>query len=77
MVRRPDRGRALRRHEHRPVAAAASAAPGQLPEYAGALLGGFLLSFAFDIASGGWWFTLFTATGAARTMSSWTRRSPA
>jgi hypothetical protein len=41
------------------------------------LLGGFLLSFAFDIASGGWWFTLFTATGAARTMSSWTRRSPA
>ncbi|MDD7814592.1 GlsB/YeaQ/YmgE family stress response membrane protein [Mycobacterium sp. CSUR Q5927] len=28
----------------------------------GALLGGFLLSFAFDTASGGWWFTLFTAT---------------
>lgn len=28
----------------------------------GALLGGFLLSFKFDTASGGWWFTLFTAT---------------
>jgi len=28
----------------------------------GALLGGFLLSFRFDTASGGWWFTLFTAT---------------
>ncbi|MEO6793011.1 MAG: GlsB/YeaQ/YmgE family stress response membrane protein [Mycobacterium sp.] len=28
----------------------------------GALLGGFLLSFAFDTAAGGWWFTLFTAT---------------
>lgn len=28
----------------------------------GALLGGFLLSFTFDTASGGWWFTLFTAT---------------
>lgn len=27
----------------------------------GALLGGFLLSFAFDTASGGWWFTFFTA----------------
>ena len=28
----------------------------------GALLGGFLLSFVVDTASGGWWFTLFTAT---------------
>jgi uncharacterized membrane protein YeaQ/YmgE (transglycosylase-associated protein family) len=28
---------------------------------AGALVGGFLLSFVFDTASGGWWFTLFTA----------------
>lgn len=28
---------------------------------AGALLGGFLMSFAFDTASGGWWFTFFTA----------------
>jgi uncharacterized membrane protein YeaQ/YmgE (transglycosylase-associated protein family) len=27
----------------------------------GAFLGGFLLSFAFDTASGGWWFTFFTA----------------
>ena len=27
----------------------------------GALLGGFLLSFFVDTASGGWWFTLFTA----------------
>ena len=27
----------------------------------GALVGGFLLSFAFDTAEGGWWFTLFTA----------------
>lgn len=27
----------------------------------GALLGGFLLSFFLDTASGGWWFTLFTA----------------
>lgn len=27
----------------------------------GALLGGFLLSFAFDTASAGWWFTFFTA----------------
>ncbi|MDP7701934.1 MULTISPECIES: GlsB/YeaQ/YmgE family stress response membrane protein [unclassified Mycobacterium] len=27
----------------------------------GALIGGFLLSFAFDTASGGWWFTFFTA----------------
>ena len=27
----------------------------------GALLGGWLLSFAFDTASGGWWFTFFTA----------------
>ncbi|WP_026919288.1 GlsB/YeaQ/YmgE family stress response membrane protein [Gordonia shandongensis] len=27
----------------------------------GALLGGFLLSFAFDTAGGGWWFTFFTA----------------
>lgn len=27
----------------------------------GALIGGFLLSFAVDTASGGWWFTLFTA----------------
>lgn len=27
----------------------------------GALLGGFLLSFAFDTASGGWFFTFFTA----------------
>jgi uncharacterized membrane protein YeaQ/YmgE (transglycosylase-associated protein family) len=27
----------------------------------GALVGGFLLSFAFDTASGGWWFTLFAA----------------
>lgn len=27
----------------------------------GALLGGFLLSFVVDTASGGWWFTLFTA----------------
>lgn len=28
----------------------------------GALIGGFLLSFRYDTASGGWWFTLFTAT---------------
>jgi uncharacterized membrane protein YeaQ/YmgE (transglycosylase-associated protein family) len=28
---------------------------------AGALIGGFLLSFVVDTASGGWWFTLFTA----------------
>ncbi|GAC70228.1 GlsB/YeaQ/YmgE family stress response membrane protein [Gordonia soli] len=27
----------------------------------GAFLGGFLLSFAFDTASGGWFFTFFTA----------------
>ena len=27
----------------------------------GALIGGFLLSFVADTASGGWWFTLFTA----------------
>lgn len=27
----------------------------------GALLGGFLLSFAFDTESAGWWFTFFTA----------------
>lgn len=27
----------------------------------GALVGGFLLSFVVDTASGGWWFTLFTA----------------
>lgn len=27
----------------------------------GALIRGFLLSFAFDTAKGGWWFTLFTA----------------
>jgi uncharacterized membrane protein YfcA len=27
----------------------------------GALIGGFLLSFYVDTASGGWWFTLFTA----------------
>lgn len=27
----------------------------------GALVGGFLLSFFVDTASGGWWFTLFTA----------------
>ena len=26
----------------------------------GALIGGFLLSFVVDTASGGWWFTLFT-----------------
>ena len=29
---------------------------------AGALIGGFLLSFFLDTAGGGWWFTLFTAT---------------
>jgi uncharacterized membrane protein YeaQ/YmgE (transglycosylase-associated protein family) len=28
---------------------------------AGALIGGFLLSFVVDTANGGWWFTLFTA----------------
>lgn len=28
---------------------------------AGALVGGFLLSFFVDTASGGWWFTFFTA----------------
>lgn len=28
----------------------------------GALLGGFLLSFALNTEAGGWWFTLFTAT---------------
>ncbi len=28
---------------------------------AGALIGGFLLSFLVDTAAGGWWFTLFTA----------------
>ncbi|AUH68581.1 MULTISPECIES: GlsB/YeaQ/YmgE family stress response membrane protein [Gordonia] len=27
----------------------------------GALIGGFLLSFFLDTASGGWWFTLLTA----------------
>ncbi|MCV7064662.1 GlsB/YeaQ/YmgE family stress response membrane protein [Mycolicibacterium farcinogenes] len=27
----------------------------------GALIGGFLLSFFVDTASGGWWFILFTA----------------
>jgi uncharacterized membrane protein YeaQ/YmgE (transglycosylase-associated protein family) len=27
----------------------------------GALIGGFLLSFFFDTAEGGWWFTFFTA----------------
>lgn len=27
----------------------------------GAFLGGFILSFFFDTASGGWWFTFFTA----------------
>jgi uncharacterized membrane protein YeaQ/YmgE (transglycosylase-associated protein family) len=27
----------------------------------GALIGGFLLSFAFDTASGGWFFTFLTA----------------
>jgi uncharacterized membrane protein YeaQ/YmgE (transglycosylase-associated protein family) len=27
----------------------------------GALIGGFLLSFLFDTASGGWFFTFFTA----------------
>ena len=27
----------------------------------GALIGGFLLSFFFNTAAGGWWFTLFTA----------------
>ena len=27
----------------------------------GALVGGFLLSFWFNTADGGWWFTLFTA----------------
>jgi uncharacterized membrane protein YeaQ/YmgE (transglycosylase-associated protein family) len=27
----------------------------------GALIGGFLLSFAFDTAEAGWWFTFFTA----------------
>jgi uncharacterized membrane protein YeaQ/YmgE (transglycosylase-associated protein family) len=28
---------------------------------AGALIGGFLLSFFFNTAEGGWWFTLLTA----------------
>ncbi|OHV05535.1 GlsB/YeaQ/YmgE family stress response membrane protein [Mycobacterium talmoniae] len=28
---------------------------------AGALIGGFLLSFILNTAGGGWWFTLFTA----------------
>jgi uncharacterized membrane protein YeaQ/YmgE (transglycosylase-associated protein family) len=28
---------------------------------AGALIGGFLLSFFLKTGSGGWWFTLFTA----------------
>ena len=28
----------------------------------GALIGGFLLSFFFNTAGGGWFFTLFTAT---------------
>ena len=27
----------------------------------GALIGGYLLSFFFNTAAGGWWFTLFTA----------------
>jgi uncharacterized membrane protein YeaQ/YmgE (transglycosylase-associated protein family) len=27
----------------------------------GALIGGYLLSFFFNTAGGGWWFTLFTA----------------
>jgi uncharacterized membrane protein YeaQ/YmgE (transglycosylase-associated protein family) len=27
----------------------------------GALIGGFLLSFRFNTAAGGWWFTLLTA----------------
>jgi uncharacterized membrane protein YeaQ/YmgE (transglycosylase-associated protein family) len=28
---------------------------------AGALIGGFVLSFWFNTAAGGWWFTFFTA----------------
>jgi uncharacterized membrane protein YeaQ/YmgE (transglycosylase-associated protein family) len=32
-----------------------------LTAIAGALVGGFLLSFFVDTAAGGWWFTLFTA----------------
>jgi uncharacterized membrane protein YeaQ/YmgE (transglycosylase-associated protein family) len=28
---------------------------------AGALIGGFILSFWFNTAEGGWWFTFFTA----------------
>jgi len=28
---------------------------------AGAMIGGFLLSFFLNTAGGGWWFTLFTA----------------
>ena len=31
----------------------------------GALVGGFLLSFIVDTASGGWWFTLFAAVFGA------------
>ncbi|MGV0627016.1 GlsB/YeaQ/YmgE family stress response membrane protein [Mycolicibacter minnesotensis] len=31
----------------------------------GALIGGFLLSFVVDTASGGWWFTLFAAVVGA------------
>ncbi|BBX13755.1 membrane protein [Mycobacterium novum] len=34
----------------------------------GALIGGFLLSFVVDTASGGWWFTLFTAILGAITL---------
>jgi uncharacterized membrane protein YeaQ/YmgE (transglycosylase-associated protein family) len=32
---------------------------------AGALIGGFILSFWFDTAEAGWWFTFFTALAGA------------
>ena len=35
--------------------------PAPLSLQRGALVGGFLLSFFLNTASGGWWFTLFTA----------------
>ena len=48
----------------------------------GALIGGFLLSFRFDTADGGWLFTLFTATLGSvdmtvpATMRAWRMRHP-
>lgn len=48
-----------------PGSAVRGGAPGILMDIVigiiGALIGGFLLSFFVNTASGGWWFTLFTA----------------